>query len=131
MPGRAASPAATWHHRLDELLRRRGHGAVKELADKLGVDDTQVSHYRKGRRVPDLNEVTTICMAFKVSADWLLGTPEAKGVPLPLVEEAAAHLALAQRALGVRAIEAVSTRARAGVVRTAGKASTRAKRGAG
>lgn len=101
---RSADGPTDWFEKLDELLERQGHGAVKKLAALLGKDASQVSHYRAGRRLPDLQEVATICTTFGVSADWLLGLDETKGpqlgIPVKSLSAAAAHLAEAQRLLG-------------------------------
>lgn len=115
---------ATWYERLDWLLDREGHGATKAAAELLGVDASLVSHYRAGRRLPDLAQVAAICVRYKASADWLLGLDPSKAPGLSDRQVVQLDERL-REAHDVVKLAAVAARARRVAEETEGKGSTR------
>ena len=58
--------------RMREAREKRGVG--KDVAAKMiGVGETVVRYWENGQRVPNAWSLYQICMAYGVSADWLLG----------------------------------------------------------
>jgi len=56
-----------------KYLRERNRLSQKEMAEKLGVSNVQLSRYETGARKPDPETLARIAGFFKVSADFLLG----------------------------------------------------------
>ena len=47
-----------------------------QLADKIGVKQSQVSEWLKGKSKPGYDSIKVICIALDISADRLLGLDE-------------------------------------------------------
>ena len=45
----------------------------KEIADKVGIKPTQISAYKKGRKMPTVETFANICIAMDISADEIMG----------------------------------------------------------
>ncbi len=63
--------------RIDENLKkaRKAAGVTqKELAEKLGVHQKDISRWENGDRTPSVEALAGICIALNVSADTLLET---------------------------------------------------------
>ena len=58
--------------RLKELLIKEGDGA-DELAAKVGVPTAVVYDWINDYEIPEVDELIAICIAYRVSADYLLG----------------------------------------------------------
>lgn len=43
-----------------------------DLASKTGLKDTAISHFECGRRLPNAENLRTLCIALNTSADYLL-----------------------------------------------------------
>lgn len=57
-------------------LRER-HGFTQgELANKLGISRSALSHYEKNRRTPDYQTLNNLADFFQVSVDFLFGRTE-------------------------------------------------------
>ena len=48
----------------------------QEVADTLGIDRRQYSRYETGRNEIPLRHIKKICVAYNISADWMLGLAE-------------------------------------------------------
>ncbi len=56
------------------LEQRKKHGETqKELAQVVGVEDTQIIGIEHGRNTTTAERIALICQHYKVSADYLLG----------------------------------------------------------
>ena len=58
--------------RMLEAREKRGVSKI-EAAKMIGVGETVVRYWENGQRVPNAWSLYQICMAYGVSADWLLG----------------------------------------------------------
>ena len=58
--------------RINELCRDQGTSA-SAMAKKAGISAGSMNYYLSGERRPDATALHKICIAFNVSADWLLG----------------------------------------------------------
>ena len=47
-----------------------------ELADKIGIKQSQVSEWLKGKSKPGYDNIKAICLALDISADRILGLDE-------------------------------------------------------
>lgn len=47
-----------------------------ELERRTGIGITQISHYTKGRRLPDVRNLRKLAVALGESTDWLLDIPK-------------------------------------------------------
>ncbi len=54
-------------------FRKANNLTQKELAEYLNVDQTTISKYEKGIEIISTNYLYTICVKYKISADYLLG----------------------------------------------------------
>lgn len=54
------------------FLRERKNLAQKDLASQLGIAQQTLSHYEKGRIIPDVETVKKLAMFFNVTTDYLL-----------------------------------------------------------
>lgn len=63
--------------RINEALAFR-NVKQKELAKKVGVKDNVVSYWCSGTRIPNVQQIIQISKILNVSADYLLGSSEAK-----------------------------------------------------
>ena len=54
-------------------LRVEHHLTQKELAEKLHIDNSIVTKWKKGENVPSLEVFYQLCQLLDVSADYLLG----------------------------------------------------------
>lgn len=57
---------------LRELRKQKGY-TQKELAHKLGVSQSLLSHWERSKRIPDINTAVKLADILEVSADTLLG----------------------------------------------------------
>ena len=57
--------------KIKELREEKGLSQM-QLAKKIGVDQTTISHYEIGKREPDIAMIKKLCKIFDVSADYLL-----------------------------------------------------------
>ena len=62
-----------FHIRLKNL---RGDLSQQQAASKVGIKQQNWARYEKGTVLPGAETIHQICVAFGVSADWLLGLPE-------------------------------------------------------
>lgn len=62
----------SWGERISLLRESRGM-TQEELAAKLGISRSSMSHYEKNRRKPDYVIISAIADIFHVSIDYLLG----------------------------------------------------------
>ena len=46
---------------------------IDDFANKVGIGSGTIRHYEHGRCIPGAWAIFNICVAFGVSADWLLG----------------------------------------------------------
>lgn len=56
-----------------------------DLARLCSVHQTAVSQWEKGRTTPDTESLKKLAEIFNVSVDYLLGTPEKKGIKIPVL----------------------------------------------
>ena len=54
-------------------LRNDRNWSQKQLADKLGISDSQVAHYETEDRLPSLQVIINASRVFGVTTDYLLG----------------------------------------------------------
>ncbi len=54
-------------------LRDERKWSQKQLADKLGISDSQVAHYETEDRLPSLQVLINVSRTFGVTTDFLLG----------------------------------------------------------
>lgn len=54
-------------------LRIREKLTQKQLAAKIGINESGISQYEKNLRLPSLEVLTKLCYTFDVSADYFLG----------------------------------------------------------
>ena len=57
---------------LRELIRERGLTQM-ELAELLGMAQSQMSNLLNGKNLPSYYTVKTICTKFSISADYVMG----------------------------------------------------------
>jgi transcriptional regulator with XRE-family HTH domain len=55
------------------FLRERNGLTQEELANKLGISRSALSHYEKNRREPEFKTLNDIADLFDVSVDYLFG----------------------------------------------------------
>lgn len=48
----------------------------EELAEKVGVHQTFISHIERGIKIPEVSKLVSIADALDCSVDWLLGRDE-------------------------------------------------------
>ena len=48
----------------------------KQLAEKLNVDESNITKWKKGEYCPSLEIFYQLCLLLDVSADYLLGLPD-------------------------------------------------------
>ena len=60
-----------WQERLDQALRARQVRKSYALAVELGVNESAISRWRRGRSI-SLDNAVKLCHALDVSLDWLL-----------------------------------------------------------
>lgn len=58
--------------RIAYLREQRGY-TQEELANRLGISRSALSHYEKNRREPDLQTLNAIADFFQVTVDYLFG----------------------------------------------------------
>lgn len=64
--------AARFAERLRSTRRARGLNQV-QLSNRTRIDNTHISHYEAGRKVPCLQALVSLAVALEVSVDFLLG----------------------------------------------------------
>lgn len=69
--------------RLKKLRKARGE-QQKDLADAIGLSQTQISTIESGKQGTSFDKLAAICQHYNVSADYLLGLIEE---PRPLKKE--------------------------------------------
>lgn len=62
-------------------LRTDNDMLQKQIAGILGISQQYYSEYETGKREIPIRHVKTLCLLYKVSADYILGLPE--GLPYP------------------------------------------------
>ena len=62
---------------LEKVLSVKNNRSVSAFARDIGMGQRVVDMYLKGERKPSLEFVLNICSTQGVSADWLLGLPQA------------------------------------------------------
>ena len=60
-------------------LRNSRNWSQKQLADKLGISDSQVAHYETEDRLPSLQVIIDASRVFGVTTDYLLGLSPERG----------------------------------------------------
>jgi transcriptional regulator with XRE-family HTH domain len=60
-----------WGERLQQALRRRRIRKLHALAVEIGVDQSAISRWRKGRPI-SLPNAISLCRALDISLDWLV-----------------------------------------------------------
>lgn len=60
-----------WQERLDQALKARKVRKSYALAVEIGVDESAISRWRRGRTI-SLDNAVKLCDALDVSLDWLL-----------------------------------------------------------
>ncbi len=50
-----------------------------DVAEKLGVSQSVYGNYEQDKRSPDFDTLVKLCLLYHVSADYLLGVPNADG----------------------------------------------------
>ena len=63
-------------------LRKEKNISQKELSEKIGIDNSQLSKIEKGKMMPTLHQLMEISSIFNVSLDWLIGREELKEEPI-------------------------------------------------
>ena len=66
---------ATFSERLKQLRLQSGM-SQSDLADKISVNKQTISQYERGVRRPDFETLSSLCDAFNVSSDYMLGKSE-------------------------------------------------------
>lgn len=56
---------------IDEL--KFSHYTQKEIAQKLGISEGNITNWKKGESLPSLEVFYELCQLLKISADYLLG----------------------------------------------------------
>lgn len=82
--------------RLKEL---RGTRNQADFARMLGVKTAAYGHYETGRTQPSIDVIVRIITITGVSADWLLGTTEEKGIKNLRAETAEGKLLAVKKSL--------------------------------
>ena len=54
-------------------LRKAGGEQQKDLAEAIGLSQTQISAIENGKQGPSFDKLAAICQHYNVSADYLLG----------------------------------------------------------
>jgi len=66
------------------MLRKKKAMTQKQLAGILGIDQTAVSNWERGKGLPDNSNQLKLADYFNVSRDYLLGRDSSDGPPLTL-----------------------------------------------
>jgi hypothetical protein len=61
----------------DKLLELKGDDSYEQMHEKTGIGSSTMFNYLHGRDVPG-RMIVKICLAYGVSADWLLGLNDTK-----------------------------------------------------
>ncbi|NHN29408.1 helix-turn-helix domain-containing protein [Paenibacillus agricola] len=81
-------------------LRDEKHLTQEELAHKVGITRSALSHYENNRREPDYETIQKIADFFHVSVDYLMGRDEAPSqTPDPNASEFVSQLELSDQAV--------------------------------
>lgn len=56
-----------------QLELKNGKFTQKQLAEKLNVDNSNITKWKKGENIPSLTVFYDLCILLDVSADYLLG----------------------------------------------------------
>lgn len=64
-------------NRLKQAIRLSGI-KQRDLAEQTGLTEAAISRYISGTRSPNLNQFRKLCGTLNVSADWLMGSQEAR-----------------------------------------------------
>jgi transcriptional regulator with XRE-family HTH domain len=95
-PTRSAGGAGrldSWGERFEHALRLREVGKLYALAVEIGVDESAISRWKKGRSI-SLENAAEVCRALDISLDWLVmgrGSIDAhRGAPPPSEDPAGA-----------------------------------------
>jgi|AGTN01.2.fsa_nt_gi Predicted transcriptional regulators len=63
--------------RVNELRKNKGL-TQKQLADHLGIDQTAISNWERGKGLPDLANLVKLANFFDISLDYLMGRDQAE-----------------------------------------------------
>lgn len=67
--------------RLKELRKEKGK-TQKELANELATTDDSIFSWEKGRSQPSIEMIRKLCVAFDVTADYLIGLEDESGAKI-------------------------------------------------
>lgn len=67
----ARGPADQWEQRFTDALRLRRVGKLYALAVAIGVDESAISRWKKGRSIT-LENAAQVCRTLDISLDWLV-----------------------------------------------------------
>jgi transcriptional regulator with XRE-family HTH domain len=66
---------------VEDMIAKKHHITLGDIAEKIGVNPTTAYAWRRrGRSLPRTGELRNICLKFGVSADYLLGLSNCKGI---------------------------------------------------
>ena len=85
-------------NRIVHLRERRGL-TQEDLAAKLGISRSALSHYEKDRRQPDFETLKKIANFFNVSIDYLLNQIDDPVTPVKDIKQFISSLELSDKAL--------------------------------
>ncbi|WP_028552450.1 helix-turn-helix domain-containing protein [Paenibacillus sp. UNC451MF] len=80
-------------------LRSKGYMTQEELAYKVGITRSALSHYENNRREPDYETIQKIADIFGVSIDYLMGRTENPGSHMDYTDEFINYLELSDEAI--------------------------------
>jgi transcriptional regulator with XRE-family HTH domain len=64
--------------KLKDTRQQQGFKTIVAGAAQLRMSYESLRDYESGRRVPGAVPIAQICRRYKISADWLLGLPQAR-----------------------------------------------------
>lgn len=68
-------------------LRKQNHLTQKQLAELIGVQNSIISFYEVGERIPSPDVIVKLAMVLHVSADYLLGLEKQESVDISGLNE--------------------------------------------
>jgi transcriptional regulator with XRE-family HTH domain len=57
------------------VARERAKMSQADLAKKTGLQPSAIAHFEAGRRSPSIGNLRKLCVAMRVSSDWLMCLP--------------------------------------------------------
>jgi transcriptional regulator with XRE-family HTH domain len=67
-----------------KILRKKKGLTQKKLSEILGIDQTAISNWERGKGLPDNTNQLKLANFFNVSLDYLLGRDSSEGLPVSL-----------------------------------------------